>query len=180
LPSIVRVLAATDGTALTFDPPSVHAPVTLAAGGVLEFAATGSFMINGGAPVLVATFMLSAARGGQSADPEGDPSLVFEIPVEQYHAFSAFLAPSTYLHNFANIVGPSGSAPILDGSLVTVPEQRIGASGLSLWATPLGPGPHHVGGPGRPPFGVKVYGAAPGTSYASPGGFDLQRINGPG
>lgn len=44
--------------------------------------------------ILVAQFMY----GGGADTDEGDPAMVYEVPVEQYRREYTFLAPATYAH----------------------------------------------------------------------------------
>jgi hypothetical protein len=176
LPMVVRIAAQRDETHVDFDPPSVHEPVTLAGRAYLEFQTTRDFVVTSSAPVLVATFM---ENDGAPLDVTvGDPAMVFEVPVEQYRRDYAFLVPSTFERNFVNIVGPTNAPPMLDGAPPRADPRPVGVQGpqaLSVWSVPLGPGIHWVGTPaGTERYAIKVYGGAWSTSYAYPGGMDLQ------
>jgi hypothetical protein len=52
-------------------------------------------------------------------------------------------------------------------------------SGFQVMFVPVMSGPHHIQTEGNP-FGIKVYGVAPYTSYMYPGGLDLTQISPPG
>ncbi|MEI8254506.1 MAG: IgGFc-binding protein, partial [Deltaproteobacteria bacterium] len=142
-PSLVRILAQRDATHLTFDPPPATPPATTTLGAhqFVEFALSDDTVVSADQPILVAQFMYGdGATGG-----EGDPAMVYEAPVEQYRNDYTFLAPDTYTHSFANVVGPNNTPPTLDGSVVTGTPRVIGASGLTAWSVPLTPGVHHLG-----------------------------------
>jgi hypothetical protein len=176
VPSVVRILALQDGTTLAFDPPSV-APTTtvLSARKFVQFETNASFVVTANRPILVAQFMY----GGGTDTDEGDPAMVYEVPVEQYRREYTFLTPATYTHNYANIVGPRGAPPWIDGAAVTAYERPVGQSGLSAWTVELPAGVHRLGSStanGSLTYGIKVYGTATFTSYAYPGGLDLEVI----
>jgi hypothetical protein len=104
----------------------------------------------------------------------GDPAMVTEVPVDQFRASYDLLVPDTYALNFASLVAPRGADITVDGD--PIPEAdwtNVGAEHAHV-TLPLSPGPHHLSsGEG---FGVKVYGVALWTSYAYPGGLDLEPI----
>jgi hypothetical protein len=153
--------------------PASPPGLTLAAGQFVEYTANADTVVTADQPILVAQYMYG--QGGETA--ESDPAMVFEVPVEQYRAEYTFLAPDTYTHTFANIVGPNGAAPTLDGMPVTASATTMGGSGLSVWSLPITPGVHRLGLPASGvAYGLKVYGTAVFTSYAYAGGLDLQVI----
>jgi hypothetical protein len=175
---LTRILAGPTGANVSFEPGSAHATVSLTPNSVVDIETAADFVVTSDQPVLVAQFMYSGARGQPTPDPIGDPSLVFEIPSGLYRAYSTFLTPSTYAVNFVNIVAATGASPTLDGAPVTAQGTAIGTSGLTVWKLPVGAGAHTVGSQaGTVPFGVKVYGAAPATSYAYSGGFGIATLN---
>jgi hypothetical protein len=173
LASAVRILAEHANTMLTFDPADVQAPTTLHAGQVLDIATNEDFVVTASEPISVVQGMY----GGDTAQ-QGDPSLVLEVPTDQYRQDYTFLAPDTYTRSFVNIVGPSGMPPTFDGATVSAMESAIGGSGLSVWALEIMPGAHTIRSNGQA-YGVKVYAVARYTSYAYPGGLDLHFISPP-
>ena len=56
-----------------------------------------------------------------------------------------------------------------DGLALTVPSERVGST-YRVWPVPVTPGPHLIASRTGQPFGIKVYGVAPYTSYAFPAG----------
>ncbi|MDB4927890.1 MAG: hypothetical protein JWM10_374 [Myxococcaceae bacterium] len=169
--SQVRLVSRVDGNALTFDPPSVHAPVTLGAGQVLDFATSQHFVVRGTGAFLPVQFM----RGqGYDRTMAGDPAMVQEVPVEQYRTSYDFTVPATYVANFINVVTPVGGALEMDGQALRGSSSEV--AGFTVYTLPIAPGNHRLSSPGGQGIGLKVYGVAPYTSYMYPGGLDLRRI----
>ena len=169
--SPVRIVSRVDGNTLTFDPPSVHAEVTLGAGEVLDLATAQHFVVRGTGPFLPVQFM----RGqGYDRSLAGDPAMVLEVPVEQYRTSYDFTVPASYVSNFINVVTTEGGALEMDGQSLRGSSSAVG--GFTVFTLPIAPGNHHLVSPGGQGLGLKVYGVAPYTSYMYPGGLDLRRI----
>jgi hypothetical protein len=168
-PSVIRILSAEDGNALTFDgiaPPSECPPV-LDAGRFCELTTTDDFMVRGTRPMLVAQFMVGQDEiAGTSG---GDPAMVLEVPIFQFRTDYVIVVPETYVENFVTIVHRDGMAPVMDGTPVPL-GTPVGSSGFSATRFSVTPGTHRLTGTA---FGVKVSGVAPYTSYLYPGGLDL-------
>jgi hypothetical protein len=180
VPSRIRVVALHDHTQLTFDPPQDGVQSALDAHEHVDLEIPGDVVVSANEPILVAQFMVSA-HGTTPPESLGDPSLVFESPTEQYRGDSVVLTPSTYTRNYLAIVGPADMPPLFDGSPITSAPRAIGTSGLAVWAFETRPGTHRIRGTAPDArYGVKVYGIAPYTSYAYPGGLDLDPISPPG
>jgi hypothetical protein len=170
-PSALRIVSRVDGNALTFDPPDVHAPVTLGAGQVLDFETARHFVVRGTGAFLPVQFM----RGqGYDRSLAGDPAMVMEVPVEQYRTSYDFTVPATYVSNFINVVTTAGGALEMDGAALRGSSSDVG--GFTVYTLPVAPGNHHLQSPSGEGIGLKVYGVAPYTSYMYPGGLDLRRI----
>jgi len=169
--SPVRIVSRVDGNTLTFDPPEVHAGVTLGAGQVLDLSTSRHFVVRGTGPLLPVQFM-----SGQGYDRRlaGDPAMVMEVPVEQYRTSYDFTVPSTYVSNFINVVTTAGGALEMDGQALRGSSSDVG--GFTVYTLPIAPGDHHLQSPSGQGIGLKVYGVAPYTSYMYPGGLDLRRI----
>ncbi len=160
-----------DGNELRFDPPSVHAPVTLSAGQVLDLATAQHFIVRGTGAFLPVQFM----RGqGFDRAMAGDPAMVTEVPVEQYRTSYDFTVPASYVSNFINVVTTAGGTLEMDGVALRGSSSDVG--GFTVYTLPIAPGDHRLVSPGGQGIGLKVYGVAPYTSYMYPGGLDLRRI----
>lgn len=90
-----RIVGAADGTVLTFDPPQASAPSTVAARQLVEFNATGPFVVHSqdaAHPFYFAQYM----TGGQPFDGEGDPEFVNVVPPKQFLPRYTFFTDPTY------------------------------------------------------------------------------------
>ncbi len=173
VPTVVRILSQADGNQIAFDPPSAHAPATLGAGELLEFQTNVNFRVTGSQALLVSQFMFG--QGDQNSGlMVGDPAMVFEVPVQQYRTGYDFFVPETYPNNFLNIVAPDGTELEMDGMPLRGSMSPVGS--MNIFTLPVTGGPHRLRSTNSQPIGLKVYGVAPYTSYAYPGGLDLQLI----
>ncbi len=168
---IVRVLSREDGNAVTFTPPGVHAPVTLARGAFVEFESMADVLVHAAQPILVAQFM-----EGQFSTPGatmGDPSMVLEVPTAQYRRDYNFVVPASYTASFINVVGPASAMIRLDGTaLLDADAEALAGTPWRVWRMAIMPGSHRIES-ATAAFGLKVLGVAERTSYAYPGGLDL-------
>ncbi len=173
VPFVARVVSRTDGNRVTFDPPDVHAEQTLGAGQFIELTSTRHFVVRGTGPLLVAKFMVGQgpSLGGAGV---GDPAMVLQVPTEQYRDQYHFTVPSTYVQNFVNVVVTAGDRVEMDGQPLRGSSENL--AGYTVFTLPIEPGNHRVRSPMGRPVGLEVYGVAPYTSYAYPGGLDLRRI----
>lgn len=179
-PNIVRIVSGRDDNAVRFEPASVHEPVTLSRGDVLELETRTDVRIVGSEALLVAQLTVGQSYDDRAAGgPEGaggDPSLSFVTPVEQYRSEYTFLAPSTYDVSLVNVVAPDGVAVTIDGEPV-MGLRPMGAGRLASAKLEISGGVHRM--ESTRPFGIVVYGFGAYTSYLYPGGLDLQRITVP-
>jgi len=188
----VRVVSARASNQLSFDgmlaPTECSTP--LAAGAFCEFEANGNFVLTGTQPFLVTQYMVGQGAAlpecNWPADPSnspqcmGDPAQVTEIPVDQFRRAYDFLVPDTYARNFINVVVPDGARVRMDGVAFSGAIEPI-ASGFQLISAQIPAGRHHIEAVDESErIGIKIYGVAPYTSYAYPGGLDLARISPPG
>jgi len=187
-PAVVRVMAQRDGVTLSFDGIAAPRGCTnaLRRGQFCEFSTAEGFSVRGSGPIAVAQYMMglgdvpecTCSGTGCVDGPRcvGDPALVLEVPVAQYRNQYRFLTPETYTESFVNVVAPPGAEISLDGALLLGATTPTGA-GLVTTVVPLRPGSHEIYAVDpQVRFGIKVYGVAPYTSYAYPGGLDLAPI----
>jgi hypothetical protein len=178
-PNVIRIVSGDDSNAITFDPPSVHAGITLNRGEFVEFEATQSFRASGTDSISVAQFLVGqdyAGIGTAGTAGNGDPSQSLAIPTEQYRTSYTFLAPSTYSISFVAVSAPSGVEVSLDGAPISG-FSPVGGTGFGVANVSITGGVHSISS--ASPFGIVVYGFGSYTSYMYPGGLDLQRINVP-
>jgi len=170
---MVRVIATTDATTLTYDPAQPGAPAMLAtAGDYAEVQTDKDFKITANFKIAVSEYMLGQAAGGGA----GDPAMTISVPTEQYRSAYSFHAPTNYESSFANITAPVGAAVMIDGQAVAG-FTPIGATGFNVARVQLsnaGDGDHTI--TGDQAFGVQVYGYGQYTSYWYPGGLNLNLI----
>jgi hypothetical protein len=173
----IRIVATEANTTLTYDPPQMAAPTTIAnPGDFISIPDTAaSFKVSADHKILVAQFM----EGSTVAGNTGDPSMALAVPIEQFRTQYLFHAPINYETNYVDITAPVGANVILDGTPVTN-WTAIGGSGWQLArVTPLNNGPLNDGNhsiSGDMGFGISVYGYGMDTSYWYPGGLDLHQI----
>lgn len=178
-PNLIRIVSGDDGNALTFDPASVHAGLSLGRGQFIEFEASQSFRVTGSQSISVGQFLVGQDFGGIGSSGmagNGDPSLSLAIPVEQYRRSYTFLAPTSYEQNFVAVSAPTGTEVDLDGAPVGG-FSTVGGTGYDVSNVIITGGVHSI--TSADPFGIVVYGFGSYTSYMYPGGLDLQRINVP-
>lgn len=175
-PNVIRILSSHDANALTFDPASAHAPVTLDRGDFIEFESTVSFRVSGTDAFSVAQYLVGQNYEGIEAvgTSVGDPSLSLAIPTEQFRTSYSFLAPSTFTQSYVNVTAPMGATVTLDGSPVTG-FNPVGGTGFGVARVMIPGGSHNITGSAE--FGIVVYGFGEYTSYMYPGGLDLEAID---
>lgn len=188
-PSVIRVMAQRDGVTLTFD--GIAAPAacsrTLMQGQFCEFAAAEGFSVTGSAPISVAQFFRGLGDSPEcqcagNVCPDlprcnGDPAMVLEVPRDQYRTNYRFLTPASYSQSFVNIVSPEGADLDLDGNPVVGAASIPTGAGWITRIVSVRPGSHVVRSvDSTTRFAIKVWGIAPFTSYAYPGGLDLRPI----
>ena len=102
------------------------------------------------------------------------------VTPEQFRTEYTFLAPVSYLENYADILVPNGASVSLDGEPLTSSAQDVGIAGWQLHREPLSEGnngAHQL--LSDAPIGVQVMGYGHATSYYYPGGLDLELISEP-
>jgi hypothetical protein len=180
--NLVRVVAAFDGTTITTEPAlelrGPDGPITgaLAAGEWAEAFVTTPFRIETSRPAAVAQYLLGAGDPPVRSE-SGDPSLTLLVPEEQFHHTYVLSTPSSYRpsaggQSYVLLIREPGSAVRLNGRQIGAPWTRIGEREVQV--VPVDGGVHRLDGDDD--FGVMVYGLGKDTSYAYPGGMDLERI----
>lgn len=180
-PNIIRVLSGADGNVVTLSPaPSVGGEVTLDAGQWVEFETHEHVYVTGTGPLLLSQFMVGQNYNTPDLELDGDPAFALQVPVAQFRADYAFLAPGSFPHNYLNVikrVGVDSPTVTLDGTVV--PESAfssgVGGSPFGVARLPITGAGHHL--TATEPVGIIVYGFARYTSYLYPGGLDLNHIN---
>jgi len=183
---MVRFYGNVDGTTLSYpDGAPAGAPTTLAAGEVQEIGPiTDAFVVNSDKPFAIASIMLGATKQDPNSALDirrGDPSLTMEVTPQQFRKQYSFLAPPSYLQNYADILLPMGVTATLDGKPLTGAPKPIGSGAWSIIREPLMAGDkngaHRLEATGK--VGLQVMGFGLATSYYYPGGLDLTLISVP-
>ncbi len=183
--SLLRVVGVVDGTTVAIEPPVGDVSTfTLDDGDVRELVIREPHRISASTGVLAGEYLVGQlADGVESEARRGDPAMLTLPPVEQYRDDYLFVTPTSYDvvpsfpgdppgQSFVVVIRPAGAEVRLDGELLdgewtTVGEQQVGTF-------PLMGGSHHLESAAR--FGALVYGLGRHTSYAYPGGLDLEPI----
>lgn len=176
-PNLVRVIAAFNGTTINVNPPqSGISTVSLAAGDWTQFMATGAFEVTSDQAIEVAQLLVGQ---NYSAPPaaRGDPGMTVLVPREQYRLDYTFITPSSYNastsgQSYVLVSRPPGLEVVLDGAPISTTWSTAG--GRELGIVPINGGTHTMRG--AEPFGIIVYGLGQYTSYAYPGGLNLEQI----
>ena len=133
-----RIIGAVDGTVLTFDPPQPTAPTTIGASQLIEFDATGPFVVSSqdsAHPFYFAQYM----TGGDPFSGVGDPEYVNVISPSQYLPRYTFFTDPTYPETNLVVVRmqdpTSGQFPdvTLDCAGQLTGWTTVGAAGTYQW-----------------------------------------------
>ncbi|MEO8797508.1 MAG: IgGFc-binding protein [Polyangiaceae bacterium] len=190
----IRFYGNQDGTTLTYNgttpkgcPTSINAGETkeCTVGSVSTFGKVTSqdVEVTGSKELGVALFQQgSSVYGTLGTNSKGDPSESVIASVEQFRVKYLFLAPNDYTESYADIVGPSDAAPVVDGTAVASAPSTIGSGPYAVWRVKLGKGPKNDGAhtlTSTQPVGLQVLGYGDYTSYQYPGGLNLNLITAP-
>jgi hypothetical protein len=186
-----RLVAAVDGTTLTYDPPISGAPAAVSAGQSFDFETTEAFVVKSqddSHPFFVGQVM--AGEGVTGGGDLGDEEYVNLVPPAQFLSRYVFFTDPTYpTTNLVFTRVKSGGAfqdvtldcaGVLDGwkpigsdgmyELTNIDLVRAGKANGSCTN-----GPHVAESKGS--FGVMVWGLASFASYAYPAGGNVAPIN---
>jgi len=184
-----RILAAADGTKLTFDPPIPDAPTTLDRGKWAELWAPGTFVVksqDANHPIYVASYMTG---GTNISTGDGDPEMVNVLPVGQYLSSYVFLTDPTYGNTNLVFVRAPEDGVYADVQLDCVGNvqgwTKIGSSGYEVAyvdlvrkGLPQGTcenGVHRA--KSSKPFALTVWGWDRAASYGYPAGMGTKILN---
>ncbi len=175
---IVRIHSIEDTTSLTFEPPSVHATVTLAAGETLDVDSKLDFEVSSAKVFGVTQYMVGRGGGALPYDGagvgDGDPSQSVSIARSRYLEKYAFATPLGFDDIAINVIAPTGSAVRLDDAPLDPQDfSAIGSSGFSVARIALEPGKRYTL-IGDQPFSAQLYGYGAFTSFMAPVGMDLR------
>ena len=193
-----RVVAAADGTELTYEPDRpTGAPPTLARGGSVVFSTRDPFVVKSqddAHPVAVYAYM-SSEMFAQAHLDDGDPEFTFVVPPDQYLDRYVFFVDPSFRNSHIVIVRarPEGKEfePVeLDCAGPLEGWQAVGTSGKyefvrvvltdgfvgqKVGTKTCGAGRREL--QSRGPFAVTVWGTDSAASYAYPGGSAIRTLN---
>ncbi len=168
--SVIRILAQSANTQLTFSPETFYPTQTLGDTEFVEIALTEAVMIEASEPILVGQYIESSNGAAQS------PSLTFVAPTEQYRtSYSLYVPLSHPNESHLQIIGPANAAPVVDEVPVSEQPVAIEATDYVAWTVQVGAGRHTV--TASMPVGIETFGVENATTYIYPGGADYERIN---
>ena len=131
-----RIVGAVDGTTLTFDPPVAGAPTGINASQLVEFSATGPFVVtsqDSAHPFYMAQYMTGGELFPTQADAgEGDPEFVNVITPSQYLSGYTFFTDPTYPETNLVVVR------VVDKASGTFPDATLDCAGKLTGWTPVG------------------------------------------
>ncbi len=178
--SLWRVLAAEDGTEVTFDSPAGSTgvpamPVTLNRGAFIEIGVTapmngngGDFFVAGSKPILLAQF------------PACEPALALAVSAEQLLSDFMFITPPIFDHELA-IVRKAGSPVSLDGAVVPDTSFVDAGGGFQVARLTVPPCRAMLGSCGHrlrgTEMGVALRGQDTICGYAFSGGMGVRCVN---
>lgn len=176
MPYTLRIQAVSDGTDLTFEPPSMYKNVTLNSGDVLEIQGSVDARISSASPFAVTQFL----NGGDKGQDQGGPNQLAVAPRTQYQTDYNFIAPDSSMRTSSGapsfssavaVLAPTGAMVTLDGETLR-PDRfaPVGASGMSVARQPLNVNTKIHALHADRPVGIVVYGAAAYTTYVYSGG----------
>ena len=185
---VVRVHGLTEGTVVTFDPSTVHKPVTLTAGETLEMEVEptlegdgfpSDFLVTSDQVFAITQYMVG--HGVQPYVPDipgadmSDPSQTVLVPTSRFVKSYALALPPGFDEHRITIAASTGSeVRVNDEPIASSQFTAVGASGLSVARLAgLAGGKRYVL-TGDSAFGVQVFGYGKLTSYMFPGGMDLR------
>jgi hypothetical protein len=170
--SVLQVVSGADDNRVEFE-PAVIEPIRLDLGEVHEMEVSEHVLVRGTKPLAVAQYL----EGQGQTDRNGDPSMSFAIPVDQYRPRYDFLTPDTYRKTYVNIVSRRGASVTFDGRLVESFTPLGDTEFQVAVAAVLNDGAHVIESSTGSLLGVILYGYAPYTSYMLPAGLDLVPIS---
>lgn len=191
-PNILRIVSNAPHNTLTFTPAynPGGSPVVLERGQFIDLLLEDGVEIQGSGSLSVTSYLVGqnyfSNDDESAAGVADDPSMVLEVPVEQWRYTYDFLTPGTYTRSYVNLVAPRGATLSLDGAVVSTGSPGVtsfeAGEGFVAWRVDVSahPGAHHVESDRRQRFSAKVYGFGSYTSYMYPGGLDLTHISPPG
>jgi hypothetical protein len=164
---LIRIIAQKPNTMVTFDPaPTGECPM-LQPGEWCEVRMGSDTEILATEPILIAHYLVSTGN-------QADPSMAFDVPLEQFRQTYSFLIPAQYEKNFIALAAPTGAVVMLDGVPVQASLTSFASGAYSAGRRSVGVGQHKLVCPDG--CGVMVMGYSDDVSYMFSAGLDLEQI----
>ena len=171
----IRIMAQTDGTAVSVNPPQSPACPTLDAGEFCEFEIMTDVEVSATEPILIGHYLQSVIESDLfGSQGTGDPALSIAVPSEQYRNSYTFLVPNQYAMQYISVVAPAGATVSLDGNDISSSFATMGGGTWQTARIAVQPGQRKLSCSGN--CGLEVYGYDDAVSYLFAGGLDLQQI----
>lgn len=182
--SIVRIAAVAPDTRVDLDPPAGGvSSFVLGDGEVRELEIRAPHRISSSRGVLVTEYLVGQLDHASGTGKRGDPAMLTVPPAEQFRRDYVFITPESYDsidpfpgnpggQSFVTLVRAPGAEIVLDGVAIDATWETVG--GWEVATIEVDGGTHVLTGPSR--FGLLVFGLGTHTSYAYPGGLDLESI----
>jgi len=183
---VVRIHGVEDETVITFDPPSVHKPLSVGRGEAISMDlssdgdATQDFVVSSSVPFGVTQYMVGRQAGSQlPPGPDSDmtdPSQTVLVPVSRFLKRYYIAVPPGFQDHRIDVIASTGSEVTWNDDVIPSSEfHAVGASGFSVARlSGVEPGKRHVLRSDSS-FGVQVYGFGRYTSWMTPGGLETRR-----
>jgi hypothetical protein len=142
---VLRVLARTLNTVVTFDPPAIGSCPALNSGQHCEVTIAADTLVVASEPVLVGQYLQSAIWSDPlfgGAVGTGDPELALVAPVEQHRREHSVRVPAGYSSHFLALAAPVGVDVRVDG--VPVSLSPFAGGGYQAARVPVTAGAHQV------------------------------------
>lgn len=164
-----RIFGGDDGVTISANPVQPGFPMTLNDGEWVEITASESFVMTADGPFMPIQYLVGQSGGAGT----GDPAMYQMVPVEQFLDRYAFVTGTGYDVHYVQVTREVGGADVsVDGVPVTG-YYTVGGYEVADW--PVAEGSHFA--ESADAFGIVSIGYTGFTSYAYPGGLELEVIN---
>lgn len=160
-----RVLAAEDQTVIHTAPPLPGTPAVLDRGEWFSWVSKAGETVHltSEEPILAVQYL----EGGDQVGL-GDPAMVQVIAPEHFARSYDFVTPSSYSHQYAQLLRPHGAPNVWVDDVLVAPWTPV-AGGYEVAQLAVAPGSHRA--TSSTSFGLSVFGYGEAASYAFPGGY---------
>jgi hypothetical protein len=110
---------------------------------------------------------------GFECKPIGDPAMILAVPEAQWQKDFVFLTPSSYVHDYINMVSPPGNTITMDGEDIPMSAfVAVAGSDRLVYQTEVSDGVHTV--EAAEAISIVVYGYDASVSYGYPAAMGLK------